>query len=221
MATAPPFVGHRLHITLALGSLILLLHLILGQLSEGERIDEYHARNHKWPPLPSDYIPNNSGWRSLFDRRFQQIAQIPDLDAKYNAYMSSVHGALLAKNFTEYGWALTRGPDGLVQDLLHILLDGLESSEDAEVEIQQHPVSEEYPQELPLMISIGNMLNTRALEELKPILEAWSGVKLIANNAYGLRVYRNPLFMHIDEHHPMSSPLFYMSDIIQMESHGH
>ena len=199
MVTAPPFVGHRLHLTFT--SLLLILHLILGQLSEDQRVDEYHARNHQWPPLPSNYIPDNSGWRSLFDRRFQQIAQIPDLDAKYNAYMSSVHSALLAPNFTEYGWALTRGPDGLVQDLLHVLLDGLESSEEAEVEIQQHPVSEEYPQELPLMISIGKKLNTRAMEELKPILEAWSGVKLIANNAYGLRVYRNQskLFMHIDE----------------------
>ena len=185
---------------LRLALISLLINLIFGQLSEDERVNEYHARNHQWPPLPSDYIPANSpGWRSIFDRRFEQIARIPDEGAKYNAYMSAVHSSLLSPNFTQYGWALTRGPPELVEDLFTMLKIGLRS-EDTPVEIQSHPLMEEYPQELPLMV-VDESLNRRATKTLKPILEAWAGVNLIANNAYGLRVYRNQskLLMHIDE----------------------
>ena len=35
-----------------------------GQLNEQDRVAEYHARNHKWPPLKSNYIPQTEGWIS-------------------------------------------------------------------------------------------------------------------------------------------------------------
>jgi len=171
-----------------------------GQLQEDDRVAEYHARQWQWPPLPSDYIPNNSpGWRSIFERRFEQTARIADSNSKYNAFMSTVHSALLAPNFTEFGWGITRGPPDLVEALLENLKRGLESDSTPEEE-HEYPVNHEYPLELPLMVP-NALLNNRAMGELKPIHEAWSGVKLIANNAYGLRVYRNQsnLQMHIDE----------------------
>ena len=169
------------------------------QLLEEDRVAEYNKRNHKWPPLPDDYIPQTPGWRSLFERRLAQVATIPSSVSKYNGYMSTVHSALIAPNFTEFGWGLTRGPPDLVQALLDNLMRGLES-ENTPVEHYDHNVDSEYPMELPLMIP-NEELNTRAMRELKPIQEAWSGVKLIGNNAYGLRVYRNQsnLQMHIDE----------------------
>lgn len=178
---------------------LLAIHQSSGQLNEDDRVDEYHARNHHWPPLPSDYTPQNAGWRSIFERRFQQTAQLNDIGAKYNAYMSTVHSALLAPNFTEFGWGLARAPSDLVEALLTDLKRGLASDSTPE-EYHEWPVDHEYPEELPLMVSIGG-LDRRAMRELKPIHEAWSGVELIANNAYGLRVYRNQsnLNMHIDE----------------------
>jgi len=169
-------------------------------MQEEDRVAEYHARHWQWPPPPSDYIPKDSpGWRSIFERRFEQTARIVDLNPKYNAYMSTVHSALLAPNFTEYGWGLTRAPPDLVEALLENLKRGL-ASDDTPVEEHEHPVTNEYPSELPLMVP-NDELNLRAMKELLPIHEAWSGVKLIANNAYGLRVYRNEsnLQMHIDE----------------------
>eukprot|EP00578_Thalassiosira_sp_NH16_P001057 CAMPEP_0181138562 /NCGR_PEP_ID=MMETSP1071-20121207/34313_1 /TAXON_ID=35127 /ORGANISM="Thalassiosira sp., Strain NH16" /LENGTH=361 /DNA_ID=CAMNT_0023225407 /DNA_START=57 /DNA_END=1142 /DNA_ORIENTATION=+ len=190
-------------------SLILIIILIIcllltnrtsGQLDEGERIDEYHARNYQWPPLPSEYIPNNSpGWRSIFERRFEQIARIDDEGSKYNGYMSTVHSALLAPNFTEYGWGLTRAPPGLVEALVDNLKRGLDSDDTPEEE-HEFEVDDEYPLEIPLMVP-NEHLNELATRELKPIHEAWSGAELIANNAYGLRVYRNQsnLQMHVDQ----------------------
>ncbi|KAL7538597.1 hypothetical protein ACHAXR_008668 [Thalassiosira sp. AJA248-18] len=185
---------------LAIAITCLIIHQSSGQLQEEERVAAYHARNHQWPPLPSEYIPKNSpGWRSAFQRRFEQTARIADEGAKYNAYMSTVHSALLAPNFTEYGWGLTRAPPDLVEALWEDLKRGLEQ-EDTPEEEHEYPVNDEYPLELPLMVEIG-ALQDRAMRELKPIHEAWSGVDLIANNAYGLRVYRNQsnLQMHVDE----------------------
>jgi hypothetical protein len=50
------------------------------------------------------------------------------------------------------------------------------------------------------MVSISG-LHRRLIDDLLPMHEAWSSTKLIGNNAYGLRVYRNQsnLQMHIDE----------------------
>lgn len=179
--------------------LLSLFHPASAQLDEGDRVDAYHARGHRWPPLPSDYVPQTEGWRSLFERRFAQTARLRDTDAKYNAYMSTVHAGLLAPNFTEHGWGLTRAPPGLVEALAQRLERGLAGG-DAPEEEQDHPVDHEYPLELPLMVPIGG-LQQRAMEELWPIHEAWSGVSLQPNNAYGLRVYRNQsnLHMHIDD----------------------
>ncbi|KAL3822175.1 hypothetical protein ACHAXA_008191 [Cyclostephanos tholiformis] len=168
-------------------------------LSEEDRVDEYRARGHAWPPRRSDYVPPDPGWSALLGRRFDQLSQIVDIDAKYNGYMSVVHSALLAPNFTEYGWGLTRAPSDLVRALEDNLKRGLESKDTPE-EYQPFGVLEEYPLYLPLMIP-NVELNRRAMVELKDIHEAWSGISLVPNNAYGLRVYRNQskLLMHVDE----------------------
>ncbi|KAL3776797.1 hypothetical protein HJC23_011926 [Cyclotella cryptica] len=186
---------HLVAITL----LLCLILLASGQLDENERITEYHKRKHKWPPVPTEFIPHTPGWRSLHERRLKQVARVEDEYAKYNGYMTVVHSALMSPNFTEHGWALTRGPPDLVDTLLQRLMDGL-NSPDTRVEEYDHEVHNEYPLEPPLMVSIPG-LHERVLHELQPIHEAWSGVKLVGNNAYGLRVYRNQsnLQMHVDE----------------------
>ena len=148
-----------------------VIDLSSGQLNENDRVKQYHARNHKWPPLPSEYIPNNPRWRTTFERRFEQTARIVDEGDKIykcNAYLSVLHSALLAPNFTEYGWALTRAPPELVgsavQALLDNLLRGIESRDTPE-EVFEHPVDTEYPLEVPLMVPNGE-LNRRAMEDM-------------------------------------------------------
>jgi hypothetical protein len=170
------------------------------QLSEEERIHEYHYRRHTWPPKLTDYVPNTPGWQSLFEKRLTQLSYISDLEAKYNGYMSVVHSALIAPNFTEYGWGLTRAPQGLVDALVDNLQRGLASPDTLQEEYQPFDVEDEYPDQKPLMVH-NYHLNNRAMYELQSIHESWSGTKLIPNNAYGLRVYRNEskLLMHIDQ----------------------
>ena len=173
-----------------------------AQLLEHERIAEYKKRQYSWPPKAEEYIPQTSGWQALYERRFQQISRIEDESFKYNGYMSAVHSALMAPNFTEYGWALTKGPHDLVELLLARLVTGINNPNTPveEPDTAQGDIKEEYPGELPLMVPIDGMY-MRVLQELQPIHEAWSHTNLIGNNAYGLRVYRNQsnLQMHVDE----------------------
>eukprot|EP00984_Skeletonema_dohrnii_P028752 scaffold18846_cov94-Skeletonema_dohrnii-CCMP3373.AAC.1 len=129
----------------------------------------------------------------------------------------------MSPNFTEFGWGLTKAPKSLVDALHENLMNGLQNAddlplEDAELfdsfdsedeeeydsedfdEGKMQKKDDENPLDLPYMIP-NEELNERAVKELLPIHEAWSGVKLKGNNAYGLRVYRNHsnLQMHIDE----------------------
>jgi hypothetical protein len=218
----------RLFCTVAAVATIFILPFASSQLIEDERIDEYHKRKYQWPPDPNEYMPNTPGWRSVHQRRLNQTAHIEDSESRYNAYLSVVHSALLSPNFTEFGWGLTKAPKSLVDALLENLMNGLEHAEDLPVEEEEeedddffHSEDEdeddedsedavensrsvkkldENPLDLPYMIP-NEHLNQRALDELLPIHEAWAGVKLIGNNAYGLRVYRNHsnLQMHLDE----------------------
>eukprot|EP00986_Skeletonema_menzelii_P014884 scaffold10534_cov150-Skeletonema_menzelii.AAC.3 len=181
-----------------------------SELYESERIQEYRKRKYQWPPAPSEYVPNTLGWRSIHQRRFNQTAHIEDKEpAAWNAYSVLVHSALLSPNFTEFGWGITKGPKSLVDALHENLMNGLEHAEDLLVEDENRDSEDDYdedfedsenPLERPLMIP-NEHLNQRALEELLPIQEAWSGVQLKGEIAYGLRVYRNQsnLQMHIDD----------------------
>ncbi|KAL9178329.1 hypothetical protein ACHAXT_001757 [Thalassiosira profunda] len=174
-------------------------------LLEHERVAEYHKRGHVWPPADHEFIPNTEGWRTFMRRRFEQVRRIEDAGDMYNGWVATVHSGLVAPNFTEYGWAVTRAPQGLLDELVSSLHNGMQSDE---------PIIEEGigttcidAAERPLYYPIHD-LERRALMELRPIAEAWVNhdkaekrVELALNNAYGLRIYRNQsrLHMHVDK----------------------
>ena len=81
-----------------------------SQLLEHERVAEYKARGHSWPAPEEDFIPNTKGWRDIFQRRLKQVQHIENPHEKNNGFVSSVYQAFISKNFTEYGWALTKAP---------------------------------------------------------------------------------------------------------------
>ena len=66
---------------------LLFNHLLIvsaAGLYEPDRIAEYHRRNHTWPPLDEDFIPNTDGWRKIMRRRMEQVQRIEDTDDMYN-----------------------------------------------------------------------------------------------------------------------------------------
>jgi len=81
--------------------------------------------------------------------------------------MSTVHSALLAPNFTKFGWGLMRALPDPVEELIENMKQGLESERMPEESVE-YQVNHEYLLELLLVVSNGQ-LNTRALREVKPI----------------------------------------------------
>jgi hypothetical protein len=81
---------------------------VQAQLIEGDRLKEYAARNYTWPL--EHVVPDTPGWTKLMERRFRQLDFIQDSHDRYNAYIQTMSSALVAPNFTENGWGLTRAP---------------------------------------------------------------------------------------------------------------
>lgn len=94
-------------------------------------------------------------------------------------------------------WGLARAPTELVEELRHKLLTELPNAgEEKNVDVIEEGSSASRP------LFIHNYpLNSKVLRELKPMHEEWSGLDLVGEIAYGLRVYRNDsrLLMHVDK----------------------
>ena len=167
-------------------------------LIEHERMEEYHRRGHSWPPKLEDYRPPTKGWQRNYENIFHQLHYTAEESSgeRYEAYMGAVNSALISKNFTEYGWAISRAPKSIVQKLKNVLHEGMQSKEKgherADVCLETNL--------LPYFIR-NEQMNQHILEKLLPLHEAWSGVELVPHFAYGLRVYRNDsnLLMHVDK----------------------
>jgi hypothetical protein len=165
--------------------------LIDDEQLEAERIEAYHARGYLWP-IPQ-YTPNTLGWRKLMDKRFSQVASIPDSGDRYEGYIQTVHSSFLAPNFTEHGFGLARAPEELTETLLQAIWEGLPTAEEESKDAITGPLQ-------PLFIDRQD-LTTLALNELQIYAESWSKVPLTPQNAYGFRLYRNEsqLWMHVDQ----------------------
>lgn len=185
-------------------ALLLQLHVVHSSMPEQDRLLERKKHGYTWP-LPH-VVPNTPGWRRIMDRRFEQISRVSNQQDKWNAWVAIMTSALIATNYTENGWGLTRAPDHIFQRLQSRLNATL--VEEGII----HPSGERtYPEHFvnvieaddearPIMIQ--NATENRAiLEEMKPFFEWWSGIDLIPSIAYGIRAYRNNsnLLMHIDK----------------------
>ena len=193
---------------------------VFGQMTEEHRMNEYRKRGYKWPL--DEMVPETPGWRRIMERRFEQVSRVQDTTEKYNGWMGFITSALVASNYTENGWGLTRAPEHItkrLQERLHsslrvkkIVTEGTCSAEDQGDCVEREVVEprgrkEHYINVIggeddsrPIMVSDPRD-NADILEEMKPMFEWWSGVELKGSIAYGIRAYRNDsnLLMHIDK----------------------
>mmetsp|Transcript_867 Transcript_867/g.1847 ORF Transcript_867/g.1847 Transcript_867/m.1847 type:complete len:364 (-) Transcript_867:1941-3032(-) len=162
-----------------------------AQYNEEYRQEMYAKRGHEFPF--KKYVPDTPGWRRLMDQRFDQVRALTDSQMKWDGWIQTANSAVTAPNFTEFGWGLTQAPDLLTMDIRQAIYDGYPNARsEGKVDVIAGPNK-------PLFIDAPH-LNRRALKELQPILEAWSGVELVPAMAYGFRLYRNEsnLWMHTD-----------------------
>lgn len=128
--------------------------------------------------------------------RLEQVHEIDDLNRRYEGYMQTMSSAVVAPNFTQWGFGMTRAPEDLVKDLRDAIQDGLANGEtrlEGKIEVIDSPQE-------PLFIDRPD-LTERVLHELHPYVEAWTGLELTPYTAYGLRLYTNQsaLWMHVDK----------------------
>ena len=90
--------------TLALAALLIIVLVnSINALNEADRLVEYEKRGYEWPL--SELVPNTPGWRTIFERRFEQVeTTIEDSTQRYNAWMNVVSSSFLQPNFTENGY---------------------------------------------------------------------------------------------------------------------
>ena len=191
-------------------------------MTEEHRVEEYHKRGYRWPL--EEMVPNTPGWRRIMERRFEQVSRVEDTNDKYNGWMGFITSALVASNYTENGWGLTRAPEHITKRLQERLHKSLEvkkivsegtcgSAEDDQGScvkreiVEPNGMKEHYINVIggeddsrPIMVS-DHQDNKDILEEMKPMFEWWSGLELVGSIAYGIRAYRNDsnLLMHIDK----------------------
>eukprot|EP00594_Rhizosolenia_setigera_P008664 CAMPEP_0178967856 /NCGR_PEP_ID=MMETSP0789-20121207/17869_1 /TAXON_ID=3005 /ORGANISM="Rhizosolenia setigera, Strain CCMP 1694" /LENGTH=391 /DNA_ID=CAMNT_0020653597 /DNA_START=72 /DNA_END=1247 /DNA_ORIENTATION=+ len=186
--------NERIPFSLSLLLLLTTIPIAQCQLREEDRMREYHLRNYTWPR--EFYNPPTKGWKQIYDRRFAQVSDIPDTGNRYEGYKQICSSAITAPTFTEFGFAVTRAPKALVEDLREAVMEGLPNARlEGNVE-----VIEGGPETRPLFIDRPDLMR-RVLHELLPMHEAWIGKKLRPNNTYGFRLYRpgSNLHMHVDK----------------------
>jgi hypothetical protein len=179
--------------------LLLPLPSLCNKTSEEERVAHFIERGYQWPP--TQLSPETPGWRKLFEKRYRQIAAIENVDDKYNAWIITIGSSVVSKNFTETGWAMTRAPDAIIEQLKLTLHNGLANGNAVpENQDMLNRMGMRFSQDTPPMFIGNDDNNFRILEELKWMHEVWSGQELVPATAYGLRVYQNnsELFMHVD-----------------------
>jgi len=160
--------------------------------TEEERLQEYYARNYKWPI--EEFSPNTPGWNKLMQHRLRQVAEIADSSSRFEGYAQTLSAALVQPNFTEHGFGLARAPDDLMEALRQGIHDGL-----AEGPREEYYIAA-ITGDRPWFIDRPD-LTKRVLNELHHFPETWANMELTPVTAYGFRLYRNQssLHMHVDK----------------------
>ena len=132
-----------------------------------ERQDGPGARDYIWPP--HEWTPSTLA--NVMDRRIKQIEAIEVLHDRAQAYAVLVSTAgILGRNFTKYGWALTRAPPHLVETLTNELHK--KPWANLEDESNLNPMGLRCLDSNPFMVDTTRV-NRMILEELQDLHEQW------------------------------------------------
>jgi hypothetical protein len=185
-----------------------LVQIIHGSPTEVERLEQFFARNHSWPVR--QFQPNTPGWDKLMRHRLRQVEEIEDRQGRFEGYVQLMGAGLTQPNFTEYGFGLARAPDELMEALRQGIHDGLAKG----------PREEYYIEAIeglrPWFIDRPD-LTQRVLKELHDLPEAWAGVELTPELAYGFRLYRNESRLHVHIDRPKTHVISFILHIDSSE----
>jgi hypothetical protein len=130
------------------------------------------------------------------EHRLRQVQEIDNQRERYEGFIQTLNAAIVAPNFTQYGWGLAKAPDELMEALRKGIRDGVaqgKQREEGSIEVIDGELT-------PWFIDRPD-LTKRVLTELQSFPETWVGMELQPFRAYGFRLYRNQsqLHMHVDK----------------------
>lgn len=193
-------------VTLWLATLASTPSLVLGGLSEEQRVAEFYRRNHTWPV--QQFKPDTPGWRQLMEHRLRQVSEIREGSDRFEGFAQVLSASVIQDNYTEFGFGLGRAPEPLMEDLRRAIREGVAAG--PRLETQINAITEPRP----WFIDRPD-LTARVLKELKTYPEQWVGIPLTAETAYGFRLYRNQSRLHV---HVDKSATHIISFILHIDS---
>lgn len=163
------------------------------RLSEPERVAQWH-RTQSWPP---HWNEESDSYRQVMEKREKEIMQLTGADERWENWMQFIQGRMLPK-FTEKGFDLVRTPPSVQAKLKAAVENGIRNWD--KLPFEQGVGDSIYAFDSPKFVNLG-ALAWEVIEELKPLHEAWSGLKLRPTSAYGVRLYQNgsTIVMHYDK----------------------
>lgn len=163
------------------------------RLTEEQRVELWH-KTHTWPP---QWNEESESYRALMEKREREIMQLPGADERWENWMQFTQGRMMPK-FTEQGFDLIRTPASVQAKLKAAIDAGVQNWDN--LPFEQGVDDSIYAYESPKFVDLGK-LAWEVIEELKPLHEEWSGLKLRPTSAYGVRLYQNgsTIVMHYDK----------------------
>jgi hypothetical protein len=180
---------------LAVVSALLCAGAATGRLTEEERVAQWH-QIHQWPPV---WQPESDGWRKLMEEREQELLQLRGSDERWENWLQYTQSRYV-RSFTQDGYKVAQVPPELYKKLKDAVDMGITQFDTLPHEQRIDAIFYGEQDLLPKFVHIGNLAR-EAMQELLPLHEEWSGIKLRGTSAYGVRLYQNgsSLAMHTDK----------------------
>mmetsp|Transcript_46122 Transcript_46122/g.59248 ORF Transcript_46122/g.59248 Transcript_46122/m.59248 type:complete len:366 (-) Transcript_46122:342-1439(-) len=176
-------------------------------MSEEERVDSFNKNGYIWPPTfgtkgwPSVQVEESEEYKKSRDRMEAHIRSIPTYKLHWDEFFGLAQSRLMP-SFTDVGFKKIKAPTHIWQKLKEAYDDGLRqiSMNGDKTESFAHKPGSTTPQLLKPNFIPTHGINNQAMNELRPILEEWSGIELQNGQSYGIRVYKNgsTLVNHVD-----------------------
>jgi hypothetical protein len=174
-------------------AVFVVCNLIEARPTEQERVQLWYEAGNTWPP---NWQPESDSMKETMRLREEELLVLPGADERWENWMQYTQGRM-APRFTPVGFKLISTPPAVHAKLKAALDRGLLKFEKLRNETQIDAVYTPIPSKF---VDLQG-LEWEILEELRPLHEEWSGLKLKPSSAYGIRLYRNgsSLVMHYDK----------------------
>lgn len=152
-------------------------------------------QSHAWPPLGAK---ETDAYLDLQMFREWEIMLLRGVEERWANWHQFVTGRV-SPAFTDEGFEVTWTPPEVFRVLKEAVEEGLSRWDDLGSEERVQMLYNSHGL-LPKFVEMQTIADS-VLHQLRPLLEDWSGLKLVPSNAYGVRLYQNgsSLGMHHDK----------------------